>query len=158
MANRSALATWVRLWCACFVLWLVLTSTVVGNEVVTGIWAAALAAGATVVVLRHEPASRRTGTWPTARIFARVPLRIVGETGGLVRVLVHRMRGQQPRSRFEEIAIGPEVEGREALATILTSISPSQYVVGFDHARRVAVLHSLEPRGHASLDEALTGR
>lgn len=152
---RPWFRTWAGLWVACVVLWLVLDSTVVGNEVVTGVWAAGLAAGSAVLVLRHEPRVRRTGRWPASIAYLRVPGRVMRETVELCGVLIDALRGRQPESRFEEVGTSPAVEGREALATILASVSPNQYVVGFDAERRVAVVHSLVPRSHQSLDEVV---
>ncbi|HMC05246.1 MAG TPA: hypothetical protein VKJ83_07220 [Actinomycetota bacterium] len=156
-------AYWVGWWLAALVLWLLLTSTVAANEVVTGLGAAAVAATTATVVHAQEQFDTRF-RWGWLRFVAVLPVRIATDTWLLTRALAAHLAGAEPRGRFEEVrlpgtSLAPERRAMETLSTIVVGMSPNWFVVGFDEERGVALLHELmaRPRSPETLEEVMLG-
>jgi multisubunit Na+/H+ antiporter MnhE subunit len=140
-------------WAACYVLWLALTDTVAGTELVTGVAASALAAGTASLVYGRDRAPMR---WRAAwlRDVARLPWRIVVDTTLVTLALFRRTRG-----RFVTVDAGlprteDEARGFMTFGTLLGSIAPNRYVIDVDD--RKAVVHELvRTKTLSSLDDVL---
>jgi hypothetical protein len=156
-------AYWVGWWLASLVLWLLLTSTVAANEVVTGLGAAAVAATTATVVHAQEQFDTRF-RWGWLRFVAALPVRIVTDTWLLARALAGRLAGAEPRGRFKEVrlpgtGLASERRAMETLSTIVVGMSANCFVVGFDEERGVALVHELAPRPRSpeTLEEVMLG-
>jgi multisubunit Na+/H+ antiporter MnhE subunit len=156
-------AYWASWWLVSLGLWLLLTSTVSPNEVVTGFGAAAVAAtAATAMHARERLATPVRPGWDWLRFGFVLPRRIVADTWLLIRALARRLAAGEVRGGFEEVRL-PEMrragERRmlETLSTIVISMSPNTFVVGFDDERGVALVHALVPREHETLEEVMLG-
>src|SRR4051794_40111045 len=104
-------------------LWLLLTSTIAGNQVGTGLIASALAATAWHVVAGMDRLELRNAaqSW---QWFAWTPLRVVADTWRATRALVLHFRGATPGGTFVELALSPagsraERDSRHALLVLL---------------------------------------
>jgi multisubunit Na+/H+ antiporter MnhE subunit len=133
------------------VLWLLLTSTFRGAEVVTGAIAALLSAAAVEAVReRGRFVFRPRLRW--ARRAVGVPVRIVVETWEVTLVLVRHATGRR-RVRGGLVAVpfshgpddDPEAAARRALATAGLSVAPNTVVVGIDAATDELLAHQLVP-------------
>jgi multisubunit Na+/H+ antiporter MnhE subunit len=164
MSNSVRLvAYWALWWLISLGLWLLLTSTVSFNEIATGFGAAAVAASAASAVHAREKMAtplRPGREW--LRFGFVLPRRVVADTWLLTRVLAGRLAGRDPEGGFREVTLpeaGEAGERRmlETLATLVISVSPNVFVVAFDDERRVALLHELVARDHATLEEVMTG-
>jgi multisubunit Na+/H+ antiporter MnhE subunit len=132
-------------------LWVLLTTTFDGSELVAGAIAAVLA-GAALEALHHRV---RFGFRPRLRWFLRAPRflwRIVPETWLAIVVLVRhatgskRVRGAFVAVPFRHGAPGdPEASARRALATAALSLAPNTMVVGIDPGRNELLAHQLQP-------------
>jgi hypothetical protein len=164
MSKRVRLgAYWVGWWFASLVLWLLLTSTVAANEVVTGFGAAAVAATTATVVHAQEQFDTRF-RWGWMRFVAALPVRIATDTWLLARALAGRLAGAEAGGRFQEVRLPdtglvPERRAMETLSTIVVGMSPNCFVVGFDEERGVALLHELAARRRSpeTLEEVMVG-
>jgi multisubunit Na+/H+ antiporter MnhE subunit len=146
-------------WLIAFGLWLLLTSTVAPNEVLTGLGAAALTAVVMIAVDAHEHiAARPRPGWAPFALY--LPVRILVDTWLLTRALATRLRGRRVQGQYVEVqmpraATAAERRAMEALSTIVASIAPDQYVVDFDEDRRVVLLHELVPREPETLEQVM---
>lgn len=141
------------------VLWLGLTATVVPNEVVPGLGAAAIAATVAEIVRRKGRFEfRMRARWLKAA--ALLPGHIVRDTylvfrTLIVRQLIHRV---EPRGSFRSVTAPIESSlsaGRNLLATIGISITPNTYVVGFDEHTNDVLIHQLDPQEPDSLSDII---
>ncbi|HEY3831608.1 MAG TPA: Na+/H+ antiporter subunit E [Acidimicrobiia bacterium] len=152
---------WLQRFVLLLVLWLVLTSTVLPDEVVTGVIAAVI--GATVWQLatsRDGMVLRFDAAW--LRWVAALPRRIVVDTWLVTRALVGQLRGRSMRGEMCEVAFMPitdraERDAHQAVVAILVSMSPNHYVVDLDEDRGVATLHLLVPKPASTLADVLAG-
>jgi multisubunit Na+/H+ antiporter MnhE subunit len=146
-------------WLVGVVLWMLLTSTVALNEVLTGLAAAGVAAVVVVAVHAHEHiAARARFRW--IRFVFAVPVRVLVDTWLVTRLLVNRVRGHHVQGRYVEVhsprsATAAERRGMEALTTLVASIAPNHYVVDFDEERRIVLVHQLVRRDHQTLEEVI---
>jgi multisubunit Na+/H+ antiporter MnhE subunit len=133
------------------VLWVLLTSTFRGSELVAGAIAAAVTAAAVAAVRGRE----RFGFRPRLRWVRRglfVPMGIVVETWQLTVALVRHATGRR-RVRGAFVAIpfehgpddDPEAAARRALVTLGLSMTPNTVVVGIDADRDEILAHQLLP-------------
>src|SRR5215211_1237979 len=148
-------------WVVGMLLWLLLTSTVAWNEVLTGVAAAAVGALTVVAVHAHEriAAHPRLG-W--VRFVLPLPRRIAADTWFVTRALAARLRGRRIRGRYIELRVtrsadASERRARQAATTVITSMAPNHYVVDFDEERGVVLVHELVRRGHDSFEELMLG-
>lgn len=132
-------------------LWVLLTSTFRGSELVAGAIAAAVTAAAVAAVYGRE----RFGFRPRLRWLRRglfVPFEIVVETWRLTVALVRHatgrrlVRGAWVAIPFEHGPDGdPEAAARRALVTAGLSMTPNTVVVGIDPDRDQILAHQLLP-------------
>jgi multisubunit Na+/H+ antiporter MnhE subunit len=160
--SKRLAAYWVGWWVTSFGLWLLLTSTVTPNEMVTGVGCAAAAATIAAVVHATEPI-RTTPRARLARHAAMLPWRVVVDTWLATGALVRHLAGGRLDDRFIEVRVPSERlagqrRGFEVLSTIITTMSPNHLVVGFDEERRVALLHQLVRQDHETLEEVMGGK
>lgn len=144
------MAYWLLAFALSFLLWLVLTTTLVGDEVVVGAAASAVTASAFLLVLsKVDLAFAPRLRW--LRHLWRVPYHVVGDTLVVFRALIrHLARRERLRGAFLEARLAHERDfGRNAarhlLATMAIAATPNTYVVGFDEERQTVVLHQLVP-------------
>jgi multisubunit Na+/H+ antiporter MnhE subunit len=153
--------SFLRWWVISMALWLLLTSTVSGTEVITGLGASAVVALAAVAVRRRERvASVPAGRW--AIIALRIPPRVAVDSGRLVVALFRRLAGDGVPGRFVELPmrrtrIAADRRTDEAMAAILTSVSPNAIVVEIDAGAGVALVHEVVPSRASTLDELMAG-
>lgn len=138
---------WVQWWVLSMALWLLLTSTVVVSEVLTGAAVAVLAASVATVARHQEDATAapRQG-WLDAA--ATLPWRVVRDTWlvgvHLVRCLTGPDRGGRlSEQRLPATTDAAERRSLEGLLTVAISTSPNSIVVGFDDERGVMFVHEL---------------
>jgi multisubunit Na+/H+ antiporter MnhE subunit len=157
MSRSGALRHWVGWWLVCVVLWLLLTSTVAPNEVVTGVAAAALAATAATLVRDDRPfAPQRVAG--VVRYVAMLPARVAVDTWLLTVALVRQFgtrHGARELGQFREVAVSGSGALFETMSAIVTSVAPNDILVEVDDARRVATVHELVARDRDSLEELL---
>ncbi|HEX3424764.1 MAG TPA: Na+/H+ antiporter subunit E [Acidimicrobiales bacterium] len=154
MADRGGrLGTWSFWFGVCFLLWLVLTSTVAWNEVATGVVAAAIAAVVATLVRPRPPLTWRSlpGGWRAAAV---LPWRIISDTGVAVAALFWRLRGRQV-GHLIELATDIREPADQALAALLVTVSPNHVLVDFDASRGTALVHTLGRRPQGSLEDLL---
>lgn len=161
MRGRLALY-WVVWFVVSEALWLLLTSTVSFNEVLTGLAAAAIAASAATLVHAQEPV-RTSARASWLGYVALLPVRIIVETWMATVALVRHLTGRRVRAQFREVRYpttlrAAERRGFEALSTIVVAMSANRFIVGFDEKRHVALLHELVPASEDRLEEVLRGR
>ncbi len=147
---RRAARFWFGWWLACFALWLLLTSTVSPNEVLTGVAAAAVAATAAALTRADRPADRLPGR-ELLRFLAALPVRIGADTVLLVRVL---LRPADHAGHFTEVPAAGRGPTFETEAAILVSAAPNHYLVDFGDDG-TATLHGLVRRDHRTLEEVM---
>jgi multisubunit Na+/H+ antiporter MnhE subunit len=140
-------------------LWLLLTSTVSLNEVITGFGAATVSATAAALAhgVEHLPIRLDVGY---LRVLSRIPQRVAVDTALLVRALVRRLAGYEVSGRFRELSWSPprlvrERHGLEAFSAIVTTMSPNHVVVGYDPEKRTVLVHELIARPAEALDEVM---
>jgi multisubunit Na+/H+ antiporter MnhE subunit len=144
-------------------LWMLLTSTVRGSELVAGAIAAVVTAVAVEAVRERERFLFRPRLrW--LRPAVRLPLLVVTEswrvTGALVRHLTgrRRVRGAFVAVPFEHgPTTDPEAAARRALLTAGLSVAPNTVVVGIDERRGEVLVHQLLPDPHG-VRRAMVGR
>jgi multisubunit Na+/H+ antiporter MnhE subunit len=152
--SRSSIArfvTWPAWAVGSMALWMLLTSTVAGPELIVGAGVSMVAA-ATVQVVRVQGAFGFRPRLRWLRHAVGIPGRIVGDTVRLTAVLVRHATGRR-RVRGAFVAVpfvhgaegDPEAAARRALATVGISVSPNTYVVGFDARRDELLAHQLVP-------------
>lgn len=132
-------------------LWLLLTSTFRGAELVTGAIAAVLTATAVEAVReRGRFVFRPRLRW--VRRAVGIPVRVVVETWQVTLVLVRHATGRsRVRGRFVAVPFphgandDPEAAARRALATAALSVAPNTIVVGIDAATDELLAHQLVP-------------
>jgi multisubunit Na+/H+ antiporter MnhE subunit len=142
-------AFWLIWWAICFGLWMLLVFKTEFAEVVAGALAASVSAtGAELVRSRGiVPFEPRLIWW---RGLLKVPWDVVRETWQLTALVVrHYLRGQPIEGSFRFVHFescgghDPRSQARRAIATWISSISPNTYLLGFDEAHDVAVVHQL---------------
>jgi multisubunit Na+/H+ antiporter MnhE subunit len=142
--------------------WLVLAGTLHPHDLVVASTLGIAAAGAGGALRRyvgHRPAGLRTWVGP-------LPAALLGtltDTWTVTRALVRRLRGAPPSSGFVALPfeVGDAGAGdatRRAAATLLTTLQPNSYVVGFDRARGRAIVHQLEPTDDPPIAASLRAR
>ena len=132
-------------------LWVLLTSTFRGAELVTGAVAALLSAAAVEAVRERERFVFRPRLRWIRRAVA-VPLRVVVETWEVTLVLVRHATGRR-RVGGGLVAVpfphgpedDPEAAARRALVTAGLSVAPNTVVVGIDAATDELLAHQLVP-------------
>jgi multisubunit Na+/H+ antiporter MnhE subunit len=148
--SAAAVRSWALWWLACFLLWLLLTSTVDPVEVLVGTGASLVAATAAAVVRRRL----RTDFRPRIRWLRtawRLPLGIAGDTVTVFAVLAGRLRGRGlPRGALVAVPFrhggeNPTDDARRALATVGVGVTPNTFVVGVDPDRDELLVHQLRP-------------
>jgi multisubunit Na+/H+ antiporter MnhE subunit len=147
---RSArAASWLAWAAASFVMWLLLTSTVRGSEMVVGAAVSTISATVADAVRRRAPIVFRPRLrW--LRRAAGIPWRVVTETGLLLGVLARHVTGRERAQGAFLVAPfpsgaedDPEAAARRALATVGLSVSPNSYVVGVDQKRGEMLVHQI---------------
>jgi multisubunit Na+/H+ antiporter MnhE subunit len=144
------------------VLWMLLTSTVKGSELVAG----AIAAVVTAVVVEAVRERERFAFRPRLRWLRRavaIPVRVVVESWQVTVALTRHATGRtRVRGTFVAIPFehgerdDPEAAARRALVTVGVSMTPNTVVVGIDPDRNELLTHQLVP-DPASLERAVHG-
>lgn len=149
---------WLGVWAACFVLWLLLTTTVDRSEMLTGVFAAAIAATAFEVIREHgAPRARLRWSWLT--VAPVIPWLVVRDTVVVFAELARQLAGGRRRpGRLRVVALpdlGDEAErnARHLFLTIGVSLSPNTYVIGFEPASNEMLVHQLVPARPRSVEE-----
>ena len=132
-------------------LWVLVTSTFRGSELVAGAVAAVLSAAAVEAVRERERFLFRPRLrW--MRRAGRIPVRIVTDTWLLAVALVRHVTGTRPvRGAFVVVPFrhgddaDPEDSARRALVVTGLSIAPNSVVVGIDADRDELLVHQLVP-------------
>lgn len=139
-------------------VWWLLTSTIKAQEAVAGFGAAVVAATIMAVIRpRARPLARLRLRWLAPAW--RWPGLAVGDTVSLAGVLWRQLvLGRERRGSFQEIPMAApsddaEAAGKELVATLGMTSTPSTIVVGFDRERQVLVVHHALPRHPRSLRE-----
>jgi multisubunit Na+/H+ antiporter MnhE subunit len=142
-----------------FLLWILVTSTFRGAELVLGAVASVLTAAAVEAVREREPFLFR----PRLRWVRRalhLPIRVVSETWMLVVVLLRHATGaRRVRGAFVAVRVrngspdDPEDAARRALLVAGLSVAPNTVVVGLDAERGELLAHQLVPDVSGLLDE-----
>ena len=150
MAGKRT-AFWLAWFLAGLGLWLLLVFKTELAEIVAGAIAAALAATGAELVRSKGFAP----FWPALRWWRaplRLPREVVVDTWRMARLLwLHFVHGEPVRGSFRILHFedcggeGPRDQARRALAKWLGSVSPNNYILGFDERRDVAVVHQLVP-------------
>jgi len=160
MRSRSSIALyWGAWWLASMAVWLLLTSTVSLNEVITGFGAATVAATAAAAAHRRHGLPVRVSLRDLGVVW-RIPWCVAADTWLLIRALGRRISGQEVHGGFREVSWAPppgerERHGMEAFGTVVTTISPNHIVVGFDLDSRTVLVHELLPRTPTTLEEVM---
>ncbi len=156
MAWRRVVTAWLSVWTACFLLWMLLTSTVDHSELIAGIGAAAIAATGFEVVRQHgEPRARPQWGW--LKPVPRIPLLVARDTVVVFRELARQLAGGRRRPGRLHIVSLPDVpdeserNARFLFLTVGVSMSPNTYVIGFEPERGEMLVHQLAPRRPSSL-------
>ena len=158
MPSRRAITSWLAVWAGCFVLWLLLTSTTNGSELIAGIGAAVIAAAAFEIVRQHG-APRARPHWRWLKTAPAIPVLVIRDTVIVFRELVRQLRGGRRRpGRLRVVQLmAPDDEAvRTASHLFLTvgvSLSPNTYVIGFEPERNEMLVHQLVPRRPDTVDE-----
>ena len=158
MAWRRVVTAWLAVWVACFVLWLLLTSTVDRTELLTGAGAAAIAA-TTFEVIREHGAPRARPRWSWMKPAPIIPVLVIRDTVLVFAELVRQLRGGRRRpGRLLAVPIpdvGDQAErnARHLFVTVGVSLSPNTYVIGFEPERGEMLVHQLVPTRPASVDD-----
>jgi multisubunit Na+/H+ antiporter MnhE subunit len=140
-------------------LWLLLTTTFALNEVISGAIASLIIAAVVSATWRPSFAAHiRLGDLRGAAV---LPWRVIADTGLVIGALGRRLAGRRVPGRLLEVRLpavrtAAERRGARAIQTILTTISPNAILVDFDEKARIALVHTLIPRGHVTLDEVMT--
>ena len=131
----------VLAWAALLGLWQLYVGQTTAQTTIAGAVAAALAAGAAVLLQRLglyrfglDPRRLRRAAalpWHLVRDFALVTLALT--------------RGR-PKGAFREVDVPARTAGDRALVGLLWSIAPNAYVVDVDRDRGAALVHELDPR------------
>ncbi|HEY1706176.1 MAG TPA: Na+/H+ antiporter subunit E [Trebonia sp.] len=160
------LAVWAAWWVLLMALWVMLDDSLQFDELLAGAGAAAIAAGAAVIITAQagaRPGRPDRAAWALAREILGLPGQVVRDTatvfGALGRTLV---TGRQPDSGFAEVPVRyghdtPAGEGWRVLLTGVRSFAPNTFVVGLDGDRSVMALHRLvrlKPAGIAGDEES----
>jgi multisubunit Na+/H+ antiporter MnhE subunit len=142
--------------------WLALAGTLHLHDVVTAVVLGAVAAAGAAALRRtvgHRPSA--LGSW--VRPIPAALLGTVTDTWKLTRILAGRLRGRPPASTFAAIPFdvgdtsAPDAT-RRAAATLLTTLQPNSYLLGFDRRRGIAIVHQLEPTERPPIAATLRGR
>lgn len=140
---------WLGWWLPLTGLWMLLVFTTAGAELVAGAFAAALGAGAAVLVRSVEgpPAALRP-RW-LLRILS-LPRAVLVETLWLVPLVARAVVRREPvsgRLRVVEFpgarSRTPQATGRRAFAKWLGSVSPNAIVIGFAEDDDAVLIHQL---------------
>ena len=136
-APRAGTARWAVRWVAGVAVWLLLTDTVVRQELLAAAIVAALVATAAAMVER--PATGRF-RFPSAAAVLQPLRRLVPDTCSLAALLARRLFGGRPvagRLRIEPPS-GPGLVGEW-----WDSLAPCRYVIGVDEDSGLALVHEL---------------
>jgi multisubunit Na+/H+ antiporter MnhE subunit len=160
MPGARAAIAWLVTWVLCMVLWLWLTTTTNGSELIAGVGASAIAATAFEVVREREaPAFRPRLRW--LRRLPLLPVLVVKDTVVVFRELTRQLGGGRRRpGRLRTIPLPDAADEAEAnafdlCATIGVSLAPNSYVIGFDRERKEILVHQYRPEAPASLRDLL---
>ena len=147
---RSYAAGWLAWSAALFVLWLLLTGTLLTAEVVAGLVASALGAAAAELVRSQDLVRFSPRLNWLVRAY-KLPGAVTRDSGLLLaalarRVLLHRpVTGAFRAIPFEFGGEDARSEARRALITASVTFSPNTYVVGFDPDNDLVLVHQLVP-------------
>jgi hypothetical protein len=136
-ASRAGAARWAIRWVAAMGIWLLLTDTVVHQELLAGAIVAAVVATAASIVERPRTERLR---FPTAAAVLQPLWRLVPDTcslGALVAMRLLRGRPFAGRLQVEQPA-GPGLIGEW-----WDSLAPGRYVIGVDEGSGLALVHEL---------------
>ena len=128
-------------WAVLLGLWQLYVGQTTTQSTIAGAIAAALAAGAAVLLVRVG--LFRFGLDPRRlRPAATLPWRLVRDFA-LVTLALTRGR---PGGAFREVDVPARTAGDRALVGLLGSIAPNAYVVDVDRDRGAALVHELDPK------------
>jgi multisubunit Na+/H+ antiporter MnhE subunit len=148
--HPGAVRAWVIWWALLAALWLALVDTVVVPELVTGAFAAAIAAtGAVIVRGQREVLLRPRASWWLAAwrpLLASVtdlrPLAVALWRRGIRRRLEEGTFAEVP---YAAVGTDPRAAAHRVLTQALGSLAPNTIVVVVDHDRRTMLVHQLVP-------------
>lgn len=151
-SRRNLVRYWASWWLICLALWLLLTSTVSPNEVLTGVVAAALVSAATTLAMAIEPSSsERMSPLPGWAVAA--PWRVLRDNWIALRALVEDLAGRRVKGAVRTVSTEP---GSPGITTVALTMAPNTLVVNFESGSTLRV-HELLPRGWESTKEELHG-
>lgn len=139
------LGAWLTWFALLFALWLLLVGTVQDVELVAGLCAAALGAGAADLV-RSLDLLRFGVEWRWLRLGWKPLARVVPDFFLVIAALVRRPQG---RFRTIEFPTGGERAvdaGRRAFVVLAASLAPNRLAVDLDPESGDALVHELLPR------------
>jgi multisubunit Na+/H+ antiporter MnhE subunit len=158
--SLKGLGFWLAAWVAGFALWLLLTDTVVGIELIAGAVAASL--GATGFELVRRQRITQQAVMPQLvlrawRVFPRIPADVLRLTRAAVQQTLQRepVRGRVIAMPLGYVGESPEAHTYRAVAAGLGSIAPNSIVIGVDHETGTLIVHQLEPTRKPSDLDAL---
>jgi multisubunit Na+/H+ antiporter MnhE subunit len=142
--------------------WLVLAGTLHLHDLLTAVILGVVAATG-AAALRRSVGHRPAGLAGWLRPIPGALLGTLTDTWTLTRVLGRRLRGRPPESGFVAVPfdVGDAAASdatRRAAATLLTTLQPNSYLLGFDRRRGIAIVHQLEPTDLPPVAETLRGR
>jgi multisubunit Na+/H+ antiporter MnhE subunit len=135
------LVAWLTWWVLMMALWVMIDDSLQFDELLAGAGAAAIAAGAAVIITAQagaRPGRPARAAWTLAREILALPGQVLRDTvtvfGALARTLV---TGRQPDSGFAEVPIryGPGTPAGETWRVLLVgvrSFAPNTFVIGLD--------------------------
>ncbi|HVM19468.1 MAG TPA: Na+/H+ antiporter subunit E [Egibacteraceae bacterium] len=153
-----AMVAWVPRWLGLWALWIAVTGSLAGPDVVTGAVVAAAVAVLSTWAVNHIAPPGLQRRW--LHHLPTVAWTCVTDTVVLTRVLVSRLCGRPVSGRFVELSFehgdAPSDAARRAFVTVTTSAMPNTYVVGFDRRRGTIVVHELHATDDPPIAEELT--
>ncbi|HET6917219.1 MAG TPA: Na+/H+ antiporter subunit E [Acidimicrobiales bacterium] len=136
-------------WAACLGVWLVSLSAISGQELLVAVLLS-FPCGVLALVGRLAASNKWELKASWLRGAAVLPLAIVNDA---FQVLFQVLRSPRQRGRFVKVSIaggvghGPRADGRRALSTILTTMTPSSVVTDIDPDTGEALVHLIPIRG-----------
>jgi multisubunit Na+/H+ antiporter MnhE subunit len=145
--NRPVALAFAGWWALLFGLWLALANRATASEVVAGLVAAAIGAGAAVAVRGQRPVVARAGAAQLLRIagpLATVPR----DLWRLGRALAPALRGRPPAGQVQAVPFAaggddPRAAAQRVLAVAAGSIAPNTIVIAVDCEHDRLVVHRL---------------